>query len=104
MARFWGLKGRGLHGAVWAEACVLVAIFGYNQAAAGGVLTQENFNRQFPSMDVIDTEGAQKKYNSTIQGWSTSFSQYLLLTPSRHCHRPLHTRRYTWCLGLYLLG
>jgi hypothetical protein len=68
MPRFWGLKGRSLHAAIWAEACVLVAIFGYNQAAAGGVLTTESFNRQFPSMDVIDATGAKKRYNSTIQG------------------------------------
>lgn len=70
MAPYWGLRGSKLHAAVWAEACVAVAIFGYNQAAAGGVLTTVSFNKQFPKMDVIDTTGAQKHYNSTIQGWS----------------------------------
>ena len=71
MTRFWGFKGRALHAAIWAESCALVTIFGYNQAAAGGVLTQENFNRQFPQIDVVDTVGAQKSYNSTIQGSSS---------------------------------
>jgi hypothetical protein len=68
MAPFWGLKGPALHAAIWAESCVLVSIFGYNQAAAGGVLTNESFNRQFPDMDVVDATGSRKKHNSTIQG------------------------------------
>ncbi|OAL36121.1 hypothetical protein AYO20_04535 [Fonsecaea nubica] len=68
MKRFWGLRGRGLNAAIWALAMFAVMIFGYNQAVAGGVLTTPSFNRQFPKMDVIDTTGAQKHYNSTIQG------------------------------------
>jgi hypothetical protein len=68
MKRFWGLRGPKLHAAIWAESCVAVAIFGYNQAAAGGVLTDPSFISQFPRMDVVNTTGAQKHYNSTIQG------------------------------------
>lgn len=68
MKRFWGLRGRGLNAAIWAMAMFAVMIFGYNQAVAGGVLTTPTFNKQFPKMDVIDTTGAQKHYNSTIQG------------------------------------
>ncbi|KIY03450.1 uncharacterized protein Z520_00141 [Fonsecaea multimorphosa CBS 102226] len=68
MKRFWGLRGRWLNAAIWALAMFAVMIFGYNQAVAGGVLTTASFNRAFPKMDVIDTTGAQKHYNSTIQG------------------------------------
>ena len=74
MQPYLGLKGGKLHAAIWAESCVLVSIFGFNQAAAGGVLTQKSFNDQFPQMDVIDTEGAQKSYNATIQGKTTTMS------------------------------
>ena len=70
MKRYWGLRHGALQAAIWAEACAAVMIFGYNQAAAGGVLTSESFNKQFPKMDVIDTTGSQKQYNSTIQGMS----------------------------------
>ncbi|KPI40722.1 Sugar transporter STL1 [Cyphellophora attinorum] len=63
-----GLRGGALHAAIWAESCVLVAIFGYNQAGAGSVLPTRSFNEQFPQMDVLNTTGAQKSHNSTIQG------------------------------------
>ena len=70
MARFFGLKGSKLHVAVWAEAFFAVAIFGYNQAAAGGLLTTPAFARAFPSIDVIDAPEAEKHHRSTIQGTS----------------------------------
>ncbi len=73
MPRFMGLRGSKLHAAIWAEACVCVSIFGYNQAAAGGVLTTESFNKQFPRMDTIDTTGAKKRNNATIQGTGPHF-------------------------------
>jgi len=68
MAKYWGLKGHGLHRAIWALAMWAVIIFGYNQASAGGVLTTPSFNKQFPRIDTIDTSGQQKHNNSTIQG------------------------------------
>lgn len=41
-------------------------------SVAGGLLTLDAFNRQFPQMDTINTTGATKSYNSTIQGRSKS--------------------------------
>ncbi|GME28242.1 Sugar transporter [Neofusicoccum parvum] len=43
-------------------------LFGYNQAGIGGLLTEEDWNKTFPEIDTTNTEGAQKSYNSTIQG------------------------------------
>lgn len=68
MAPFWGLRGSKLHFAIWMEACFGVMIFGYNQSAAGGVLSDSTFNLQFPRMDTLFTTGALKKENSRIQG------------------------------------
>lgn len=68
MQRYWGLRGSKLNAAIWGLACFCIMIFGYNQAVAGGVLTTESFQRQFPQIDTIDTTGSQEKYNSTIQG------------------------------------
>jgi hypothetical protein len=68
MARFWGLRGSKLAKIIWAQACLGVMIFGYNQASAGGVLPDASFNNQFPQMNTIDTVGAQKQHNSRIQG------------------------------------
>lgn len=68
MQKYWGLRSHSMHAAVWAVSCVAIMIFGYNQAAAGGALAMENFQRQFPDMDTIDTTGQQQKHNATIQG------------------------------------
>jgi len=40
-------------------------------SVAGGLLTLDSFNTQFPRMDTIHTKGALEQENSTIQGWST---------------------------------
>lgn len=37
-------------------------------SVAGGLLTLPAFNSQFPRMDTINTTGAVKAENSTIQG------------------------------------
>jgi hypothetical protein len=68
MSQYWGLRGRRLNLAVWSIAMFAIMSFGYNHTVAGGVLTTESFNGQFPSMDTIDVTGAKKHYNSTIQG------------------------------------
>ncbi|KAK5172248.1 uncharacterized protein LTR77_003886 [Saxophila tyrrhenica] len=68
MQPYFGLRGSKLNAAIWALACFCIMIFGYNQAVAGGVLTSESFQKQFPQMDTVDTEGAEKKHNATIQG------------------------------------
>src|ERR1700750_710850 len=69
MRPYLGLKGRSLHAAIWAEACFLIIIFGYNQAAAGGVLTHKSFRKQFPTIDVIDAPKSRKEHQSTIEGF-----------------------------------
>ncbi|KAJ5714033.1 uncharacterized protein N7483_011214 [Penicillium malachiteum] len=50
MAPFLGVRGSKLHLAIWMEACFGVMIFGYNQSAAGEVLSDSEFNLQFPRM------------------------------------------------------
>jgi hypothetical protein len=74
MARFWGLRGSKLHLAIWIEACFGVMIFGYNQASAGGVLSDATFNLQFPQMNTISTTGAVQQHNATIQGTLPGFA------------------------------
>ena len=96
MPRFWGLKHGKLHAAIWAEACVCVTIFGYNQAAGGGVVAFPAFVKQFPIMDTIDTTGAKQRYNSTIQGRHDAIilvpslieTLQELSSPCTHCSEP----------------
>lgn len=71
MKRYLGLTGSKLNAAIWGVSCFAVMIFGYNQAAAGGVLTTLAFNEEFPKMDTLNTTGAQKHHNSLIQGSMT---------------------------------
>lgn len=68
MQKYWGLRGRKLHAGIWAISCVCTITFGYNQAVAGGVLTTESFQRQFPSINTINVEGAEKARRATLQG------------------------------------
>ncbi|CAG8889051.1 unnamed protein product [Penicillium nalgiovense] len=64
----------GLRGNALLRAAVALVVFptftcyGYNMSVAGGLLTLQAFNKQFPRMDTINTEGAMKAENSTIQG------------------------------------
>lgn len=68
MAPYFGLTGSKLHAAVWAEACVAVAIFGYNGPAGGGVLSMPSFREQFPSIDVLDAPASEQHSKSVLQG------------------------------------
>lgn len=43
--------------------------FGYNQAGLGGLLTEDNWVRIFPQIDTVNTTGATKSSNSTLQGF-----------------------------------
>ena len=70
MARFFGLRGRSLHAAVWVESWLAIMIFGYCSASAGGVLNMPAFREQFPSIDVTDAPESEKHNKSTIQGAS----------------------------------
>ncbi|KAJ5119001.1 hypothetical protein N7448_010710 [Penicillium atrosanguineum] len=64
----------GLRGNALLRAAVLLVVaptftcYGYNMSVAGGLLTLDAFNDQFPRMDTIHTSGALEKENSTIQG------------------------------------
>lgn len=66
--QFWGLRGSKLHLAIWIEAGFGVITFGYNNGAAGGVLTNLAFNAQFPQINTVTTAGAQNHHNSVMQG------------------------------------
>ena len=65
---FWGLRGSKLQAVIWAEACINVMIFGYNQVSAGSVLNDYTFENQFPTIDALNAEGNKKKNNATILG------------------------------------
>ncbi|CAI7578231.1 hypothetical protein N7533_000415 [Penicillium manginii] len=66
---FMGFRGNGLlRAAVWLVVFPTFTCYGYNMSVAGGLLTLDAFNRQFPQMDTINTTGATQQENSTIQG------------------------------------
>ena len=67
--KYLGLRGNALlRAAVWLVVCPTFTCYGYNMSVAGGLLTLESFNDQFPKMDTIHGDAATKHYNSTIQG------------------------------------
>ena len=69
-----GFRGNGLlRAAVWLVVFPTFTCYGYNMSVAGGLLTLDAFNRQFPQMDTINTTGATQHENSTIQGWCTLY-------------------------------
>ena len=104
MARFWGLRGSKLSLTIWAEACLGVMIFGYNQASAGGVLADVTFNQQFPQMNTLDTVGAQKQHNSRIQGelYFPHGRRQTLMSLYRNCRCALYVVWSVWSTWLYL--
>ncbi|KAJ5692653.1 hypothetical protein N7462_002076 [Penicillium macrosclerotiorum] len=66
---YLGLQGNALlRAAVMLVVCPTFTCYGYNMSVAGGLLTLEAFNKQFPKMDTIHTTGAQEHENSQIQG------------------------------------
>ncbi|KAF3398609.1 Sugar transporter STL1 [Penicillium rolfsii] len=66
---YMGLRGNALlRAAVMLVVCPTFTCYGYNMSVAGGLLTLPAFNTQFPRMDTINTTGAEKADNSTIQG------------------------------------
>jgi hypothetical protein len=69
---YMGLRGNALlRAAVMLVVCPTFTCYGYNMSVAGGLLTLDAFNNQFPRMDTIHTTGALQHENSTIQGPST---------------------------------
>jgi hypothetical protein len=69
MAPYFGLRGPALSRAImWLVVCPAFLTYGYNQGVTGGLLTLKAFSEQFPQMNTLTTTGAEKHYNSTIQG------------------------------------
>ncbi|KAH6652494.1 general substrate transporter [Truncatella angustata] len=68
-SNYFGLTGKALSSA---QTAFIVApafiLFGYNQAGVGGLLTEEDWVKTFPEIDTVNTKGALKSHNSTIQG------------------------------------
>lgn len=68
MAPYLGLKGKSLHFVVGIIGATAFALQGYDQAVANGLLTLSTFLQVFPETDTLNTKGAQKAHNATIQG------------------------------------
>lgn len=69
--RYLGLRGNALlRAAVMLVVCPTFTCYGYNMSVAGGLLTLESFNTQFPRMQTINVPDDVKAANSLIQGWS----------------------------------
>lgn len=64
----------GFQGDALVRACTYLVVlpmftcYGYNMSVAGGLLTLDAFNQQFPRMDTINTHGREQYLNSQIQG------------------------------------
>ncbi|KAJ6095410.1 hypothetical protein N7486_006156 [Penicillium sp. IBT 16267x] len=66
---YMGLRGNALlRAAVMLVVCPTFTCYGYNMSVAGGLLTLQTFNAQFPRMDTLHGHAATKHENSTIQG------------------------------------
>lgn len=64
-----GLRGHNLS---LAQLFLIVApsfiLFGYNQAGVGGLISLKDWVKTFPEIDTVNTTGATKSHNATIQG------------------------------------
>lgn len=85
MAKYLGLRCEKLSKVVGFISMLAILSFGYNQTVAGGLLTTDSFNRQFPTINTVDTTGAQKHHNSTIQGRLLRDRPHSI-QPDRRCH------------------
>lgn len=62
------LRGKKLGRVIGIIGAVGFILQGYDQAVANGLLTLASFITVFPEIDTLNTSGAQKSHNSTIQG------------------------------------
>ncbi|KAJ6153720.1 hypothetical protein N7470_006679 [Penicillium chermesinum] len=62
------LRGKKLTRVIGVIGAIGFILQGYDQAVANGLLTLPAFIRVFPEIDTLNTKGAQKSHNSTIQG------------------------------------
>lgn len=67
------LRGKKLGRVIGIIGAVGFILQGYDQAVANGLLTLASFIAVFPQIDTLNTSGAQKSHNSTIQGESSDF-------------------------------
>ncbi|KAL6697112.1 general substrate transporter [Trichoderma pleuroticola] len=68
MAPYLGLSGKPLNFIIGIIGATAFALQGYDQAVGNGILTLKTFLNVFPQTDTLDTKGAQKSHNATIQG------------------------------------
>lgn len=71
---YLGLRGNSLlRAAIGLVVFPTFTCYGYNMSVAGGLLTLDSFNEQFPRMDTLHGDEATKQANSQIQGqWTTA--------------------------------
>jgi hypothetical protein len=65
---FSELRGPRLSLAVGIVGALGFMLQGYDQAVTNGLLTLDSFVKTFPTIDTVNTTGAQESHNSTIQG------------------------------------
>ncbi|KAH8683585.1 general substrate transporter [Ilyonectria robusta] len=69
-AKYLGVSGAALSRL---QLALIVApaftLFGYNQAGIGGLLSEEDWVKTFPEIDVVNAVGAEKSRKSTLQGF-----------------------------------
>ncbi|KAJ5815746.1 hypothetical protein N7474_007523 [Penicillium riverlandense] len=66
---YLGFRGNALlRAAVMLVVCPTFTCYGYNMSVAGGLLTLNSFNTQFPQMDTIHSTKANQLERSQIQG------------------------------------
>lgn len=81
--RYLGLRGNALlRAAVMLVVCPTFTCYGYNMSVAGGLLTLESFNTQFPRMQTINVPDDVKAGNSLIQGPSIDVESTFTMTVS----------------------
>ncbi|UKZ57058.1 hypothetical protein TrVGV298_010910 [Trichoderma virens] len=68
MTPYLGISGKTLNFIIGIIGATAFALQGYDQAVGNGILTLKTFLSVFPQTDTLDTKGAQKSHNATIQG------------------------------------
>ncbi|KAH0431218.1 hexose carrier protein [Colletotrichum camelliae] len=68
--KYFGLTGNALN---TLRIILIIApsfiLYGYNIGVVGGLLTEEDWIKTFPQLDTVNTSGAEKSRNSTLQGF-----------------------------------
>lgn len=62
------MRGTTLHRAIWAESCIAIMIFTYNQASTPNLVTLPSFYNQFPQINTVTTTGTDQAHKAVIQG------------------------------------